>query len=371
MATLIRLKQIESSSALTSASAIGEDFNDAVYQIIDGAGLISSSAQVNLVSASNYDGFVVQLDMTMSSDLEASLISASISQSINILSQTYVTTASLNDLSSSLALNDSQSAYTIAQLSASVQATSGEFSASVASQFSSSNANIILISTSFDSTIDNLSSSISTTISASEAGQTALSGAISSTITNLSSSFDTTINNLSSSFDTTITNISTSIATDLTNLSSSIDTTINNLSSSVATSLSASEANIISISSSINTSISSSNATFAEFSNSIDTTIKDKMNAEGVISSSAQLAGATLTGITFVPADADSYSVIISGAAAIVNATNLTGSKDGEMDTMVPGQLWINGQTESGSSAPPDPFVGGEAQSNIVDMGEW
>jgi hypothetical protein len=56
---------------------------------------------------------------------------------------------------------------------------------------------------------------------------------------------------------------------------------------------------------------------------------------------------------------------------AIVDATGLTGSKDLEMDTMVPGQLWINGQTESGSSAPPDPFVGGEAQSNIVDMGEW
>jgi hypothetical protein len=327
MATLIRLKQIESSSALTSASAIGAEFNDAVFEIIDGAGLISSSAQVDLVLASNYDGFVVQLDMTMSSDLEASLISASISQSINILSQTYVTTASLNDLSSSLALNDSQSAYTLAQLSASVQATSGEFSASVASQFSSSNANIILISTSFDSTIDNLSSSISTTISASEAGQTALSGALATTITNLSSS--------------------------------------------VATSLSASEANIISISSSINISISSSNATFAAFSNSIDTTIKDKMNVEGVISSSAQLAGATLTGITFVPADADSYSVIISGAAAIVNATGLTGSKDLEMDTMVPGQLWINGQSGSGDSAPPDPFVGGEAQSNIVDMGEW
>ncbi len=374
MATLIRLKQIESSSALTSASAIGEDFNDAVYQIIDGAGLISSSAQVDLVSASNYDGFVVQLDMTMSSDLEASLISASISQSINILSQTYVTTASLNDLSSSLALNDSQSAYTIAQLSASVQATSGEFSASVAQQFSSSNANIVLISTSFDNTIDNLSSSISTTISASEAGQTALSGAISSTITNLSSSLVTSLS--ASEFGQLV--LSASIAQTIsaseagqTALSGALATTITNLSSSVATSFSASEANIILISSSINTSISSSNANFAAFSNSIDTTIKDKMNAEGVISSSAQLAGATLTGITFVPADADSYSVIISGAAAIVNATGLSGSKDLEMDTTVPGQLWINGQSGSGDSAPPDPFVGGEAQSNIVDMGEW
>ena len=327
MATLIRLKQIESSSALTSASAIGSEFESSVYEIIDGAGIFSSSQQVDLVSASNYDGFIVQLDMTMSSDLEASLISASISQSLNILSQTYVTTASLNTLSSSLVLADSQSAYLIAQLSSSVQSTSGEFSASVATQFSSSNATITSISTSFDTTIDNLSSSVFTSLSASEAGQTALSGAISTTITNLSSS--------------------------------------------VATSFSASEANIISISSSIHTSISSSNATFVAFSNSIDNTIKDKMNAEGVISSSAQLAGATLTGITLVPKDADSYSLIVSGAVAIVDATGLSGSLDGDLDTNVPAQLWINGVSGSGSSAPIDPSIGGEAQSNMIDMGEW
>jgi hypothetical protein len=327
MATLIRLKQIESSSYLESASVIGGDFSSSVFEIIDGAGLFSSSQQVDLVSASNYDGFIVQLDLTMSSDLEASLISASISQSISILSQTYVTTASLNTLSSSIANTDSQSLYLINQLSSSVQATTGDFSASVASQFSSSYATIYSISSSFDTTIDNLSSSIATSLSASEAGQTALSGAIS--------------------------------------------TTINNLSSSVATQFSASEANVISISSSIHTSISSSDAAFAAFSNSIDNTIKDKMNADGVISSSAQLAGATLTGITIVPKDADSYSLIVSGAVAIVDATGLTGSLDGEMDTNVPAQLWINAVSGSGSSAPPDPYVGGQEQSNVVDMGEW
>jgi hypothetical protein len=385
MASLIRLKQIESGSSLEQAAEVGSDFSGAVYQIIDGAGIFSSSAQVNLVSASNYDGFVVKLDVTMSSDLERNIVSASISQSVALLSQTYVTTASLNTLSSSLAVTDSQSLYLIGLLSSSVQATSGDFSSSVASQFSSSYVTIYSISSSTETTINNLSSSIATTISASEAGQLALSGAISTTITNLSSSFDTTIDNLSSSIFTSLSaseasqlELSASISTTIsaseagqTALSGAISTTINNLSSSVATSLSASEANIILISSSINTSISSSNANFAAFSNSIDTTIKDKMNAEGVISSSAQLAGATLTGITFVPADADSYSVIISGAAAIVNATGLSGSKDLEMDTTVPGQLWINGQSGSGDSAPPDPFVGGEEQSNIVDMGEW
>ena len=356
MATLIRLKQIESSSYLESASVIGGDFSSSVFEIIDGAGLFSSSQQVDLVSASNYDGFIVQLDLTMSSDLEASLISASISQSISILSQTYVTTASLNTLSSSIANTDSQSLYLINQLSSSVQATTGDFSASVASQFSSSYANIYSISSSFDTTIDNLSSSIATTLSASEAGQLVLSGAISTTITNLSSSV--------------FTSLSASEAGQLV-LSGAISTTINNLSSSVATQFSASEANIIVISSSIHTSISSSDAAFAAFSNSIDNTIKDKMNADGVISSSAQLAGATLTGITFVPKDADSYSVIVSGAMAIVDATGLTGSIDGEPDTNVPAQLWINAVSGSGSSAPPDPYVGGQEQSNVVDMGEW
>jgi len=142
MASLIRLKQIESSSELQTSANVGTDFSGAVYEIIDGAGLFSSSAQVDLVSASNYDGFVVQLDLTMSSDLEASIISSSISQSLVILSQTYVTTASLNTLSASLVNVDSQSLYLINQLSASVQATSGDFSASVVSQFSSSYATI-------------------------------------------------------------------------------------------------------------------------------------------------------------------------------------------------------------------------------------
>ena len=108
MATLIRLKQIESGSALQTAAGAGGDFSASVISIISSSvvgvlpdGIISSSAQVNLLSASNYDGFVVQLDLTMSSDLQASIISSSISQSISVLSNTYATTASLNLLSSS------------------------------------------------------------------------------------------------------------------------------------------------------------------------------------------------------------------------------------------------------------------------------
>jgi hypothetical protein len=329
MANLIRLKQIESGSQLSTAASVGEDFSSSVFEIIDGAGIFSSSAQVNLVSASNYDGFVVQLDMTMSSDLEASIISSSISQSVALLSQTYVTTASLNQLSSSIANTDSQSLYLISLLSSSVQATTGDFSASVATQFSSSYSTIYSISSSTNTTIDNLSSSVATSLSASEAGQTALSGAIS--------------------------------------------TTINNLSSSVATSLSASEANIISISSSINTSISSSDARFAGFSSSIDTTILNKINAVGVISSSAQLDGSTLKGITIAPINSDGYSLIISGALAVVDATGLPDGGFGDNDSTVPAQIYLDGNTQTTESVPPpiDPSTNNQANSNQIDMGEF
>lgn len=307
MASLIRLKQIESGSELQSSAQVGSDFSGAVFEIIDGAGLFSSSQQVNLVNASNYDGFVVQLDMTMSSDLEASIISASISQSISLLSTTYVTTASLNTLSSSLANTDSQSLYLISLLSSSVQATTGEFSSSVASQFSSSY----------------------------------------STIYSISSSTNTTINNLSSSFNTTIND-----------LSNSIDTTIDNLSSSINNRF---------------IGIESVTASFTSFSQSINTTIVNTMNTKGVISSSAQLDGSTLRNITIAPINSDGYSLIVSGAVAIVNATGLPdGGLGADVDSTVPAQLYLDGNQTNTASAPPiDPSTAGQANSNIVDMGEF
>jgi hypothetical protein len=270
MANLIRLKQIESGSQLQTSANVGNDFSGAVYEIIDAAGLISSSAQVDLLQASNYDEFVVQLDVTMSSDLERNIVSASISQSISILSNTYVTTASLFDLSSSIATTDSASQHLISQLSTSIQATTGDFSASVAQQFSSSYATIY------------------------------------------------------------------------------------------------------SISSSINTSISSSDATFVAFSSSIDDTILNKMNVVGVISSSTQLTGATLKGITIAPVDSDSYSLIVSGAVAIVDATGLQDGGFGDNDATVPAQIYLDGNATTASvSPPPDPSTAGQANSNMIDMGEF
>jgi hypothetical protein len=89
----------------------------------------------------------------------------------------------------------------------------------------------------------------------------------------------------------------------------------------------------------------------------------------GIISSSTQLDGTTLRNITIAPIDADSYSLIISGAVAIVDATNLSGGIDLDEDTTVSAQLWIN--NVNGATPPIDPSIGGNSQSNEIDLGEW
>lgn len=95
MATLIRLKQIESSSALQTAASTGTDFSASVFEIIDGAGLISSSNQVSLISASGYN--------QLATDLEVSVISSSIAATIAIVATGtgFVTTASFNSYTES------------------------------------------------------------------------------------------------------------------------------------------------------------------------------------------------------------------------------------------------------------------------------
>ena len=88
---------------------------------------------------------------------------------------------------------------------------------------------------------------------------------------------------------------------------------------------------------------------------------------DGVISGAAQLDGSTIKNLTISTENADRYSLVVSGAIAVVDATNLTGSIDGESDTIVPGQIYL----VTGSVPPSDPYVSGSAQSNIIDQGEW
>lgn len=88
---------------------------------------------------------------------------------------------------------------------------------------------------------------------------------------------------------------------------------------------------------------------------------------DGVISGSSQLDGSTIKNLTISTKNADRYSLVVSGAMAVVDATNLSGTDDFENDTIVPGQIYL----VTGSIPPSDPYVSGSAQSNIIDQGEW
>jgi hypothetical protein len=78
------------------------------------------------------------------------------------------------------------------------------------------------------------------------------------------------------------------------------------------------------------------------------------------------LNGNTLNNITIGTANSDKYSLIVSGAVAIVDANNLPDGGLNDIDTNVPGQLWLNGQ-----SLPLDPSISGSDVSNTIDQGEW
>lgn len=86
---------------------------------------------------------------------------------------------------------------------------------------------------------------------------------------------------------------------------------------------------------------------------------------------SVLLDGSTINDITLVnatvtTANSDRYSLIISGAAAIVNANNLPDGGFNDVDTNVPGQLWLNGTV-----LPTDPSISGSGMANVIDQGEW
>ena len=144
MANLIRLKQIESGSQLSTAASVGEDFSTSVFEIIDGAGLISSSAQVLLISASGYND--------LATDLEVAVVSASVSSSQTLISAS---------ISSSIAATLSGSAFSVTALSSSVSTSlslisssiasvTGDFSASVSNTFATQSSNLTSVSSSWD-----------------------------------------------------------------------------------------------------------------------------------------------------------------------------------------------------------------------------
>jgi hypothetical protein len=139
MATLIRLKQLESGSFLNTAATIGQDFSQSVVDIVEGEivaflpdGVVSSSAQINVRQTTNFVEFSSSISNSFG-DIYTEL--ASITGSIE------------SGLSASVATSFSQS-----------NAIFTQFSSSVNNQISASSANTLNISTSVNSRLVNLES---------------------------------------------------------------------------------------------------------------------------------------------------------------------------------------------------------------------
>ena len=83
MATLIRLKQIESSSYLQQSADLGANFSQSVFNIVSESivgvlpdGVVSGSSQIELLSASGYNAFTESLNITFATDYEVFVTSS-------------------------------------------------------------------------------------------------------------------------------------------------------------------------------------------------------------------------------------------------------------------------------------------------------
>ena len=112
MANLIRLKQIESGSALSTSAQIGTDFSQSVINIVQDNiaatlpdGIVSGSSQIFITGTIGYND--------IATDLEVAVISSSLSASQILIS---------SSISSSIAATLSGSALSVTALSQSVSA---------------------------------------------------------------------------------------------------------------------------------------------------------------------------------------------------------------------------------------------------------
>ena len=150
-------------------------------------------------------------------------------------------------------------------------------------------------------------------------------------------------------------------------VSASVSSSQTLISASIAATLSGSALSVINLSSSVSTSLSLISSSLSAFTSSIGLTIKAKLNTENVITSSRQLDGSVINNLT-LGTTGDAYSLIVSGALAVVDADiTISGSQFN-----VAGQIWVNGETGSAGNPPSEPYDNvGNAQSDIIDQGEW
>ena len=103
MANLIRLKQIESGSALSTSAQIGTDFSQSVINIVQDNiaatlpdGIVSGSSQIFITGTIGYND--------LATDLEVAVVSSSIAATINVVAAGtgFVTTGSFHSYTASL-----------------------------------------------------------------------------------------------------------------------------------------------------------------------------------------------------------------------------------------------------------------------------
>jgi len=199
------------------------------------------------------------------------------------------------------------------------------------------------------------------------------SGSALTTAANVGSSLTASINDivasaLTGSVLTASINIAVSQSIN-TSLSSSI-TNIVSASLSGALSIITTDVELSAVSASIaatDLAISSSTYSLNTFTSSIGLTIKNKLNTENVITSSHQLDGSVINNLT-LGTTGDAYSLIVSGALAVVDADITIGGSQYN----VGGQIWVNGETGSAGNPPSQPYDNsGNTQADIIDQGEW
>lgn len=88
---------------------------------------------------------------------------------------------------------------------------------------------------------------------------------------------------------------------------------------------------------------------------------------DGVVSGSSQLDGTVINNLTLATTG-DNYSLIISGALAVVDAdVTISG-----IEYNVPGQIFMNGLTGSAGNPPVQPYDNsGHPVADIIDNGTW
>jgi hypothetical protein len=238
------------------------------------------------------------------------------------------------------------------------------FSSSLGNGFAT-DAELSAVSAAVATTISNLGSTYAT-----DAELNSVSGAISTTISNLGSTYatDAELSAVSAAFDSTIDNLSTSNVAEGSNLyytDARVKTKLN------AEAVVSSSAQVVGILSSLNTYTGSNDTTNStqntaisalnSFTSSINTTIKSKLDADAVVSSSAQITISSTTGYTAFSSSLDSR---ISTEKGRVDA--ILASADANYDTFAEIVTLINSVDTTNDNA----FASFYTSSNATDAAQ-